>query len=200
MKREFISNLLPDISKEHLDAIMAEHGKDIEAEKALTATETTKLKTANDTIKNLQDAAKAFEGVDVNDLKGQIKTLQDKYDQDIAKLKLDTALDAALRESKARNIKAVRALLNMEEIKLDGDKLLGLDTQLEAAKKSDAYLFGDDSNGGDPPPDGNQNQNQNGTGIRFSSGNSHGGGNHTEDYDKMSDEEYYAAMERAKQK
>ena len=35
MKREFITNLLPDIDKAVLDQIMAEHGKDIEGQKNL---------------------------------------------------------------------------------------------------------------------------------------------------------------------
>jgi hypothetical protein len=35
----------------------------------------------------------------------------------------------------------VEALLNKDSIKLDGDKLLGLEDQLKALKESDAYLF-----------------------------------------------------------
>lgn len=202
MKRDFITKLLPDISKEILDAIMAENGKDIQAEKDLTAAETQKLEAANNTIQRLQDAAKAFEGVDVADLKNQLATLQDKYNQDIASLKLNNALDAALLASKAKNVKLVRALLNMDEIKLDGDKLLGFDSQLEAVKKSDSYLFedADPGNGGDPGNGSWFSNTQNQTGIRFNSGAQHGGGNSSPDYDKMSDEEYYAAMEKAKQK
>ena len=115
MKREFITGLLPDIPKEALDAIMAENGKDIEAQKVLIAAETQKLTAANNTIGQLRDAAAKFEGVDLDDLKGKLKSLQEKYDQDIAALRLESPLDSALIGSRAKNTKAVRALLNLSK-------------------------------------------------------------------------------------
>lgn len=101
------------------------------------------LATANDTIKTLQETVKKFDGVDVQKLKGDLATAQVKYDTDIGKIKLENALDMALITNKARNAKAVKALLNMDEIKLDGEKLLGLDTQLEKVKADNGYLFED---------------------------------------------------------
>ena len=70
-----------------------------------------------------------------------MKTWETKYNTDIANLKRESALDIALAGKKAKNPKAVKALLNMDSIKLDGDKLTGLDDQLEALLKSDSYLF-----------------------------------------------------------
>ena len=58
MKREFLKSLTvgeQELPKELIDAIMAENGKDIEAQKALTAAEAQKVTAANDTIKQLQD-------------------------------------------------------------------------------------------------------------------------------------------------
>ena len=51
------------------------------------------------------------------------------------------ALESALSGAKVRNAKAVKALLDIEKIKLVGDKLSGLEEQLEALKTSDGYLF-----------------------------------------------------------
>ncbi len=79
--------------------------------------------------------------MDVKKLQGDMAALQGKYDTDVAALKLDGALEAALLGANVHNPKAARGMLNMDEIKLDGDKLLGLDTQVEALRKSDAYLF-----------------------------------------------------------
>ena len=42
---------------------------------------------------------------------------------------------------KVKNIKAVKALLDIDSIKLDGDKLLGLDDQLNGLKENESYLF-----------------------------------------------------------
>jgi len=101
------------------------------------------LEERDDQLKDLGKKAKGNE-----ELQQQIKDLQQK-NEDTAKeyqAKLDAqsfdyALSDALRDAKARNPKAVKALLNTEAIKLDGDKLLGLDEQLKALQESDAYLF-----------------------------------------------------------
>jgi DNA repair exonuclease SbcCD ATPase subunit len=70
------------------------------------------------------------------------KTAQE-YESKIQQQTFDYALEKALTGAQARNPKAVKALLNTEYIKLDGDKLLGLDEQLNGLKESDAYLFGE---------------------------------------------------------
>ena len=112
------------------------------------------LATAKQTITDLQEAAKKWDGVDVDKLKNDMATLQNKYDADISAARLDNALSMAIVESKAKNPKLVKAALDTSVIKLDGDKLLGLSEQIEGLKKTDAYLFdieeegGGDNNGG----------------------------------------------------
>lgn len=109
------------------------------------------LATAAATMKQLQETAKKFDGVDVEKLKGDIKTLQDKYDADIAETKRSSAIDVALMGAKPKDAnaaKALKSLLNLDEVKLDGDKLLGLDAQLEGLKKSAPYMFEADGTGG----------------------------------------------------
>ena len=59
----------------------------------------------------------------------------------MADTKRNNALDMALVQANVHDVKAARALLNLEEIKLDGEKLLGLDSQLEGLKKDKAWLF-----------------------------------------------------------
>lgn len=142
MKREFLEGL--KLSKDVIDQIMAENGNDINTQKALTEAETAKLTTANQTIQQLQDTVKAFDGVDVKKLQGDLTALQEKYNTDIGKLKLDNALDRELRANNVRSTKAARALLDLDQIKLDGDRLLGFDGQITALKASDAYLFAED--------------------------------------------------------
>lgn len=124
----------------------------------------TELATAQNTIRELQDAAKKWDGVDVDKLKNDMAALQTKYDNDVAAIKLDSAVNVALLEAKVKNPKLARAGLDMSLVKLDGDKLLGLSEQLEALKKSDGYLF-DEADGGDVSPrvktGGNHNNNNN---------------------------------------
>lgn len=83
------------------------------------------------------------------ELKKQIETLQQQnseqqkaHSAELAKLKLDNAIDTALTAAGAKNIKAVRALLDSKSLRLGDDgKLTGFDEQLEAVRKSDGYLF-----------------------------------------------------------
>lgn len=99
------------------------------------------LATANQTITGLQDTVKKFDGVDVDGLKKAAGDWESKYNTDLAAVKLDSAVNMALVEAKAKNPKLAKAALDMSMVKLDGDKLLGFSEQLEALKKSDAYLF-----------------------------------------------------------
>lgn len=83
-----------------------------------------------------------------DELKKQIQTLQDineatqeEYESKLEEQNFNYALEVALRDSKVKNSKAVQALLDKDSIKLDGDKLLGLDEQIKTLKESDSYLF-----------------------------------------------------------
>lgn len=82
------------------------------------------------------------------ELKKQIIELQEKnqasekeYQETLAKIKLDNALELALTTAGAKNNIAVKALLKMENIKMDNDKVIGLTEQIEELKKTSDYLF-----------------------------------------------------------
>lgn len=139
MKREYLKEL--GLADDVIDKIMAENGKDIESEKTKIIAKETELTTANKTIKDLQDAVKKFDGVDVEKLKKDAADWETKYNADTAQIKLDSALEMALVSNKAKNTKAVKALLDASIIKMDGEKLLGLDDQLKKLKTDSAYLF-----------------------------------------------------------
>ncbi|MGR6896990.1 phage scaffolding protein [Rummeliibacillus sp. BSL5] len=96
-------------------------------------------------------------------LQTQIQTLQEQnqttvaeYEEKLKQKDFDFTLSEALRKAKAKNPKAVKALLNVEGIKQDGQTLLGLEDQLNALKESDAYLFESDSLKGKTPSAGGQ--------------------------------------------
>jgi hypothetical protein len=78
----------------------------------------------------------------INDLQESNKQTALDYQAKLDKQAFDFSLEKALADAKAKNPKAVKALLNTEVIKLDGDKLLGLEEQLKALQESDGYLFG----------------------------------------------------------
>ncbi|WP_137744845.1 phage scaffolding protein [Robertmurraya siralis] len=92
------------------------------------------------------------------ELQQKIQELQEKnentekeYQQKLQQQTFDYALKDALSGAKVRNPKAAKALLDLESIKLDGDKLLGLEDQLKTIKESDPYLFEEEEEPNTPP-------------------------------------------------
>lgn len=102
---------------------------------------------------------------EIIDLQRANKDKDKEHEEKIAEQQKEFAIELALRDAGALNSKAVKALLDTESIKLDGETLLGLDDQVKALQKSDAYLF-------------KQQQNPNSPQI-FVPGNPNGGGNGT---------------------
>jgi Phage minor structural protein GP20 len=112
-----------------------------------------KTQTIKDLEKQVSDRDAQLEdlktkAVGHDDLQKQIQDLQlandntkKEYESKLQEQSYNFALDRALMGAKARNPKAVKALLDMEAIKLDGESLLGLNDQLDALKESDSYLF-----------------------------------------------------------
>lgn len=137
MKRKFLEDL--GLAKEDIDSIMAENGKDVEKARADYEDVKAQLETANATITDLKK-----NNVDNEKLQNKVT----EYETEITKLKDEAAkkdfnyrLEDALKGSKAKNLKALKALLDMDKVKLEGDKFTGLEEQLTALKESDAYLF-----------------------------------------------------------
>lgn len=130
----------------------------------------TELATANETIKGLKETVAKFDGVDIEKLKTDAKNWEVKYNTDIAAVKLDSAVNMALVEAKAKNPKLAKAALDMSLVKMDGDKLLGLSEQLENIKKSDPYLFDVEDMNNEPG------------GARVSTGGAHVGSQNTDTF------------------
>ena len=92
---------------------------------------------------------KEFEGVDVNDLKGQITKLQgdlkakdDEYAAREAERVFDETLSEAIKTAGGKNAKSVKALLDIKSLKESKNQSEDIKKALEDIKKSDAYLFG----------------------------------------------------------
>lgn len=153
-----------------------------------------KLKTANKEIETLKTTNTNIQTEYDNFKKGAIsqadyeakkKEIEANSKAEIEKVRLDSKIDLAINNAKAKNVKSVKANLDLDKIKLDGDKLLGFDDQIEALKKSDAYLFDIDNtvNNGVEQNGGNPRKNE-------------GGSLSDDDLDNLSDEEYFTLQEK----
>lgn len=131
-------------SKKELEGYV-ERAKYLELE-----TERNQLAESNKSLtKNLEEVKKNVG--DNEELKKQISDMQEtqkakdkQYAENIAKVRLDNALDIALMSAGAKNNKAVKALLNLDGAKIGEDgKVVGLDEQLKALKSAadSSFLF-----------------------------------------------------------
>lgn len=140
MKHAWLKEILGEGYTEEVDKKVDEKLTGLYVPKQEYDTKVGELLTANTSITNLTGQLKAFDGVDVTKLKDDVTKWETKYNSDISAVKRDSAIDMAILQAKGRNSKAIKALLDMEKIKLKDDGTLeGLD--LEGLKKSDAYLF-----------------------------------------------------------
>jgi len=149
-----LDSVISDISKELPKYFIPKdkYNEVAEAKKKLE----TDIQERDNQLEQLKNAAGNSE-----ELKAQIEQLQaenqkaaEEWQAKMAQMQLDFAIEKALAAAKAKNAKAVKALLDMEKVKLDGDKLLGLDDQLKALQQSDSYLFGESGkvgSGTNPP-------------------------------------------------
>ena len=124
----------------------------------------TKFDEVNESKKNLEsqvaDRDQQLETLkkstgDVETLKNQISELQETnktaktdYESKIKQMRIDYAVDAALNGAKAKNLTAVKALIDLKDADIDDDgKIKGLDKQLKKLTEGEdtKFLFDSES-------------------------------------------------------
>lgn len=143
------------LTKEQADSVMKINGDDIENAKGTASTEIKNLQTEVEGLKTqVGDRDKQLETLkasagDNADLKKQIEDLQTEnatakanHESELNQLKIDFAVEKALTGAKAKNIKAVKALLELNDAKLDKDgNVKGLAEQIEKLTSGDDTKF-----------------------------------------------------------
>lgn len=77
----------------------------------------------------------------ITDLQTQNTTEKANYEAQLKKLQIDNTVEKALTGAKAKNVKAVKALLNLETAELEGDSIKGLDEQLKKLQEGEDSKF-----------------------------------------------------------
>ena len=97
------------------------------------------LKDRDVQLENLKNSSGDVETMKqtIENLQKDNKAAKDNFEAELAKFKLESAIDTTLLSSNVINTKAVKALLDMGEIKLDGEVLIGINEQIEALKKAE---------------------------------------------------------------
>ena len=145
MKREFLQGLLVGdmpLSKEVIDAIMAEKGRDIESIKARYSD----YEALKEQLARQEGAEEALQ---------MARTWEEKYNQalethkqQLSQMAFEKALGEGIVKAKGRNAKAITALLDVETLKESENQADAIEAALEALKCDSRYLFEGDV----PPP------------------------------------------------
>ena len=143
------------LSKEQVDSVMKINGDDIENAKSSSTTEIKNLQAEVDGLKtqvsdldtqleNLRVSAGDNESLkkQIEDLQTENQTAKEKHESELTQLKVDFAVEKALTSAKAKNITAVKALLDLNDAKLDKDgSVKGLAEQIEKLTSGDDTKF-----------------------------------------------------------
>jgi len=151
MKREELKEL--GLDDDMIDKVMKLHGQSTEALKTKAGQAETEAATLKKQIEDANAQIESFKSMDVEGIKAAADDWKAKYEQarkdaeaQVAQLKFDHALDAALAGAKAKSTKAVRALLDLDDLKLAEDGTIKhLDKQLETLKAEQDFLFESDT-------------------------------------------------------
>ncbi|PIC81038.1 hypothetical protein CSV75_04460 [Sporosarcina sp. P18a] len=159
MTREELKAL--GLTDEQIEAVMKSHGTVVNATKDELATAVserdsykTQLTDRDTQLEDLRGKAEGHADLQstIDALKQANEDAKNAHHAELSNTKLNYELDQALLLNKARNLRAVRALLDSEVIKLGEEgKVVGLSEQLEGLKVSDPYLFADDTQQTPPP-------------------------------------------------
>lgn len=184
MKREWLNDLLKDIKEEDrksiIDKIMDENGADINSAKGDTKkleddiktlksekkTIQGQLDTANQTIEDLKKSNPDVEGLQkkIKEHEDTIKKLNDDHKAEVTKMARDAINTELLGKYKAKNNKAVMALIDELEAKTNDDYKTLLDSKLKSLSEAEdtKFMFGEaqikqnytPAGGGDPHKEG----------------------------------------------
>lgn len=148
MKREDVAKIFEGATDEQINAVLNINSADIGSAKKKLEAERDNYKTQLETA---QTALKDFEGVDVKELNGRISQLtadlaqkDNEYKAKIADMEFNSVLDNAISASKAKNAKALKALLDVETLKLSKNQAEDIKSAIETVKSENDFLFESD--------------------------------------------------------
>lgn len=140
MKRDFLKNL--GLEEEVVEKIMTENGKEITTLKTEIANLKEDLNVKDGVIETKNSKIAELESVDIEALKStEYERGKSEGSAEIQKFKFESALDNALKAANVKDSKAISGLLDMATIKLEDEKIVGLDEQINSLKESHDYLF-----------------------------------------------------------
>lgn len=148
MKTDFLKEL--GLTQEQIDKIMAENGKDVNKAKGDTEALNTKitdlesqLTDRDNQLKGLKSQVKDNDALTakITELEEANKNAATEHQNKMNAIQKVHAVENGIRDAKAKNVKAVMALLDMEKISYADNKLTGFNEQIDALQKAEDTNF-----------------------------------------------------------
>ena len=172
MNREQLKEL--GLTDEQVENVMKEYGKsvnDIKAKADKVDSLESQIQDYQKQIEERDNQLEELKKIDAEGLQAKIEELQQlneqtvsEFEEKLQKQAFEHRLENSLKDAGVRNVKAVKALLDTENIKLDGETLLGLDDQLQGLQESDPYLFAQNEEQEEQKPNFSQGNHSKGSG------------------------------------
>lgn len=147
MTKEDVSKIFEGATDEQINAVLDLNSGEIAAVERKITAERDNYKSQFETA---QTALKEFEGIDVGELNGKIEKLtadlkeqEASYQAKIADIEFDAVLDKALTGAGAKNNTAVKALLDIDALKVSKNQAEDIKKAVAAVKTENDYLFGE---------------------------------------------------------
>ncbi len=104
------------------------------------------LKSTDEYLTEIKDLKKSNETLIAENqaLKSELSTKEEQFGRSLEEMQINNAVDVAIREANGKNVKAIKALINFDEISLDGSgEVVGLVEQIDTLKTSEnsSFLF-----------------------------------------------------------
>ncbi len=151
MKREDITALLPEITKEQLDKIMDLHGRDIQGQSKTITTLTAERDGLKTQLANATTEIQSYKDMDIDGIKTKAAEWETKYNTDTAALRQQLedqqygyaveSVAGGLKFSSASAKKAFLSDLTAKKLTLEDGKLLGFEDYVKTYKEQDPGAF-----------------------------------------------------------
>lgn len=143
MKREFLKEL--GVADDVIDKVMAENGKDIQAEQSKLSEKDKEIDLINNQLKEANKTIKSYKDMDIENIQKSASEWESKaktLEKEKTSLKNDYALKSALEKSGSIDTDLLSKIINKDDLKFQEDgKIIGLDEQIASIKENKAYLF-----------------------------------------------------------
>lgn len=165
---EWLKTILGDAYTEEIEQKISEEiGKGYVSKVDFDAKDT-EANTLKEQLKEANKTISGFQNLDVDGMKQEVENWKQKAQQaekdaaaQVAAVKFDAQLDAAITKAGGRNAKAIRALLDLENLQKSQQQDKDIAAALEGVAKDNDYLFQSStpapyaSGTGSTPPAGN---------------------------------------------